>query len=164
MILLLVLIASALDIVSIPKSLTPPTYRRSLNAAFDEEEAIYLFGGTTDSGETFSNEIWKFDLVHNTWEQLHSNSPVIPEPRIGAALMIHDAVFYMHGGQTQYGPSSDLWKYTIETGIWAPITPEGDFIGERAFAAFEGFELTDGHSIGIFGGYNSTSSTNSLYL
>jgi uncharacterized protein Usg len=79
-------------------------------------------------------------------------------------MTIFNNSIYVYGGATDYGPSSDFWKYDLERYVWTEIDVKGDFPSEKAFAAYYTFEWNNTTFMAMFGGYTQISSSNSLYL
>jgi hypothetical protein len=58
---------------------------------------VYLYGGSTLSG--LSNELFQFDPLENTWEQLDNNGTSAPDKLIFATLWTApDGSLYLYGG------------------------------------------------------------------
>ncbi|OMJ95256.1 hypothetical protein SteCoe_1471 [Stentor coeruleus] len=166
MILILLLsFASSLKVSPIPPNLTPPTYRRSISIAYDNtENSVYIFGGGRQSGETFTNIMWHYNITSKQWGQIPINTPDIPEPRAGSSMTFLNPYIYIYGGTTDYGPSSDFWRFDINKNVWTEQPLFGDIPQEKSFSAYTSFIWKNTTYMAMFGGYIQTDSSNDLYL
>jgi hypothetical protein len=101
-----------------------------------EEQAVYVFGGVTDSGQvTLQNNLWRYYLRTDRWE-LVIPSGERPQPRYFSALT-HDSernVLILFGGTSSRGCQSDLWEFSIQDNSWKLVTPTGAMPGARESA------------------------------
>jgi PA14 domain/Bacterial Ig domain/Secretion system C-terminal sorting domain/Galactose oxidase, central domain len=100
----------------------------------DRQNGIWLFGGEGYS-ENISGrlgDLWKYDLLNNTWTWINGTKVTNPAPSYGAVGITNitndpgervnsvtwvDSLgfFWLFGG---YGYSNDLWKYDISSNNW----------------------------------------------
>ena len=79
---------------------------------------VYLFGGQI--GSTFSNDLYTYDVVSNTWTKL-SPPGTLPSPRwrSGFAYDSTNDIFLLYGGQDASQVYNDTWVYGAATGTWS---------------------------------------------
>jgi hypothetical protein len=91
---------------------------------------MYVFGGYVNGGK--SNDLWKYDLENNDWEELdkgdyfitdpkfHLNNPRDkPVPRIGSSIIEYKNVIYLLGGHDESNEKlDDFWKFDLATKKW----------------------------------------------
>lgn len=155
----------SLHIEPLPNQLTPPTPRRMASSIHsDIDNSAYLYGGGSQFGEPYSDQLWKFSLDDYTWEQVNLNTPIFPEGRIGCAMATHEELIYVYGGSCDHGPSADFWLYNIKDAVWTEHEIKGDKPGPIAHPAYSNFEYKNVSYMAMFGGFNSEIATNELYL
>lgn len=156
----------SLEIKPIPTSLSPPTVRRSLSAVYySKDNSAYFFGGCKFSADTYTNIMWRFDLVLNTWNHLEIQTSLIPVPRYGTSMGVYKDLIYVFGGSTHLGPTAELWSYNITRDIWEEEKPLGDKPIALSMSGFCSFLWEGQYYFAVFGGNSMNSSgTNELYM
>ncbi|KAL3266083.1 hypothetical protein HHI36_010269 [Cryptolaemus montrouzieri] len=102
---------------------------------------IYLFGGRgttyiinplTDVVETYSNDLWCFDLYSSTWNKV-SVTGDIPCGRRSHSAFVHDGNMYIFGGYNalQGKHFNDLFEFSPSKLEWRKITTFGEVPCER---------------------------------
>ena len=79
--------------------------------------------------KVYLNDLWRYDLALNTWEQIQPNPKYpqfpVPSPRHShvAAMSINqaDAIMMLFGGYTWDDEVGDLWQYNISSNVWLKI-------------------------------------------
>lgn len=156
---------SSIEVKPIPPNLTPPTFRRSISIVYNSDlNSAYIFGGGRQSGETFTNIMWQYNITSKQWSQIPINTPDIPEARAGSAMTILNSYIYVYGGTTDYGPSSDLWRFDLNKYVWTEQPLLGEIPPEKSFSAYTSFIWKNTTYMVMFGGYTQASSSNDLYL
>lgn len=162
---LLVLFVHSLEISPIFPSLTPPTARRLLTAAYYSiNNSVYLFGGGRNTDDSYTNTVWRYDLSLFQWKKIDFNSPVAPSPRIGAAGSIYLDFIFIYGGESDNGPSADMWKFDLTRLLWTEIGKSPDWPLETSFSAYCTFEFKGSAYMAMFGGMQSEGPGHDLYL
>ena len=109
----------SLSIRSIPDTKTPPTRRQDSALAYDSQlNSLFIYGGFEDTNEYF-DDMWRFDLNSNTWEEVLSPSPVLPGPRANSYMQVlsNRRFLILFGGSTPHGPICDLWLFDMDNYI-----------------------------------------------
>jgi N-acetylneuraminic acid mutarotase len=87
-----------------------------------EGRALYLFGGQAN-GDTFFNDVWRFDLDSRSWEEV-ATSDTSPSPRYGtSAVLDGNGHLLVSHGFTFEGRFDDTWSLDLATGTWSDISP-----------------------------------------
>lgn len=88
-----------------------------------EGSAAYLFGGR--DGATVFDDLWRFDLVTDTWSQLRPPGPR-PDARFGhSAVWVVGTGLVVFAGQRGADFFGDLWAYDPASGRWARLPERG---------------------------------------
>lgn len=114
-----VCISESLKITSIPSTRTPPLRRKQPSIAYDiVSNSVFVYGGFSAADEYF-DDMWKFDLNSNTWEEIHSPSSYTPGPRIDSRMKVlkGERTILLYGGTTTKGPISDVWLFDIKNSM-----------------------------------------------
>ena len=109
-------IVKSIKVDSIPATGTPPSKReRSAMAYSASSSSVFVYGGFEDVNEYYE-DIWRFDVSTNKWEELISPSRFTPGPRIAAFMQVLEdqKSILLFGGNTQKGPISDVWLLDID--------------------------------------------------
>ncbi|OMJ94934.1 hypothetical protein SteCoe_1794 [Stentor coeruleus] len=158
-------LVQSLNVTAIPKFLTPPTPRRSASGIHcDEINHAFLFGGGSQFGEPYSDQMWKFGIDNKDWEQVSLTTPVMPEGRVASAMATVDDMIYMYGGACDHGPSADFWSFNVTENVWFENDIKGDKPGPVAYSAYANYEWNNIDYMAMFGGYSETSATNNFYI
>ena len=117
-VLLLLSISHSLSISvrNIPATRTPPNRRHDSALAFDPiQNSLFIYGGFEDSNEFF-DDMWRFDLNTQTWEEVLSPSSLTPGPRSNSYMQVlsNRRLLLLFGGSTVQGPISDLWLFDLD--------------------------------------------------
>jgi hypothetical protein len=165
MLIFLLYLVESLNITTIPSFLTPPTPRRLLSGVHcDKINHAFLFGGGSQSGKPYNDEIWRFGISDHMWEQTSLTTPAMPEGRVASAMGTIDDMIYMYGGACDHGPSSDFWSFDISKNIWVETDILGDNPGAIAYSAYANYNWDGIDYMAMFGGYSDTSATNNFYM
>ncbi|KAI7904461.1 uncharacterized protein BX663DRAFT_505114 [Cokeromyces recurvatus] len=80
------------------------------------EKKLYVFGGI--NANHLYNDIWSFDLITYTWQQIPAVG-YIPAPRESCAAALVDDTIYIFGGKGSNGNSlGDLYAFRIKSQRW----------------------------------------------
>ncbi|MBI5289552.1 MAG: hypothetical protein HY873_11335 [Chloroflexi bacterium] len=85
---------------------------------------MLLFGGQTD-GTPFLGDFWSLDPAGGAWAE--QKPPVVPGPRnlAGASLDDGGERWYLTGGNTPDGPTSETWVFDLGADAWSQVVAEG---------------------------------------
>jgi N-acetylneuraminic acid mutarotase len=104
---------------------TAPSPRFGHNAVYDlRSRRMIIWSG---QGVGFFNDVWAFDLVSNTWQELGTMSPK-PNARYGSAA-VYDEVNHrvvMYAGFTNLGRFDDTQAFNLSGNSWVDLTPPGE--------------------------------------
>jgi N-acetylneuraminic acid mutarotase len=81
------------------------------------------------AGAERSDELWKYSVATETWEQIVTAGDK-PSARRGHAMAAVDNVLWMHGGEIGWDHptsilSDELWKYSTTNATWQRLTFAG---------------------------------------
>lgn len=123
-------------------------------------DALWLFGGTrpgTDLGD-----LWRFDLVTDTWTELEPACPSgCPAPRSGASLVLDPAGdrLVLYGGWQSSPNTYERAAWTLDdldgTPVWNPIEPDSEAPQARYFHV-AGYDPGAGEMVVFGGGANGS--------
>ena len=121
-------------------------------------DSLYLFGGYAHGGKSnfvslypvgnatqypsleskyFLNDIWKYDILTNSWTELLpvKGYEVRPPARFAhsAAIVMKGThvIMLVHGGKTWNDEIGDMWQYNISSNVWTLLQGDGDFPSRR---------------------------------
>lgn len=105
---------------------------------------LVVFGGRYRVGTmgqyTFLNDLWAFDPMTKTWEELSTqDAPGAPSGRMNFSMTLDEDrnVIIIHGGGTtdfnQFFPNSQTWIWNLAQGTWLEVPVSGGFPPERLF-------------------------------
>jgi hypothetical protein len=167
--LFLIEAALSLSVKSIPETGTPPSFREfpgfTLNSS---ENKLYIYGGYSDS---FTDDMWEFDLTTNRWSELYPTSSITPGARSEPFILplLNSSKILLFGGQTKTGPVSDLWLYDIQNQSvlyiqWKVIDEKGS-VPPRGYYRSTCTYIHEGKQyLAVYGGVGKTSFINALYM
>ncbi len=100
-----------------------PTARFGMAAVVDDDGGgIYLFGG--QAGETFYNDLWRYDLALDVWQPLDLGAGLAPSPRYGlGGVSDRPGRFIVSHGFTFEGRFDDTWVFDQSDGGWTDVSP-----------------------------------------
>eukprot|EP00300_Choanocystis_sp_HF-7_P001618 c112_g1_i1.p1 GENE.c112_g1_i1~~c112_g1_i1.p1 ORF type:complete len:907 (-),score=158.59 c112_g1_i1:54-2750(-) len=117
-------------------------------------DGAFLFGGfePCEGVAAFSSELWFWSFVNQTWTRL----PMILDTGLEAGpagrtqhtmVTIGESLFVFGGVGNEGVPFSDLWRYSISTGIWHKLT-SSPFGSRHSHSA----SVTSSDEFYVFGG------------
>ncbi|XP_050431953.1 uncharacterized protein LOC126840334 [Adelges cooleyi] len=123
---------------------------RSKHSAAVHGNHIYVVGGR--NGNWPLKDIWRYDLVSNTWEQLHPTGDTLQNLQEHTAVVYQDKV-YVFGGEVGFSSASEspLWSYSTKENRWEKVKgASGTTVpkGRRGHTA-----LVYRNSMIVYGGY-----------
>ena len=112
------------------------------------------------AGAERSDELWKYSVATETWEQIVTAGDK-PSARRGHAMAAVDNVLWMHGGEIGWDHptsilSDELWKYSTTNATWQRLTfaggtkPTANAVTSKKRCNFEEARL--GHAMAVAGG------------
>lgn len=121
-------------------------------------QSMILFGGQTDDNP-FLGDFWDLDVAGRKWSE-RSPSP-LPGPRnlFGAALDENSGRWYITGGNTPNGPTSDSWVYDFASGDWSMLT-----VASAAGRRYSADATIAGGKLYVFGGFDGDRELNDTWV
>jgi hypothetical protein len=161
----------SLSIASIPSTRTPPIQRKQAGVTYDPvSDSVYIYGGFQSADEYF-DDMWKFDLKSQTWEEIHSPSPLTPGPRIESRMKVlkDERSILLYGGTTIKGPISDIWLFDIQNFMvrfsqWQPVYYRGFKPLASYNSGFVFYEHDAKEYFAYYGGSSSNGIHNRLFM
>eukprot|EP01130_Rhizamoeba_saxonica_P008911 TRINITY_DN360_c0_g2_i3.p1 TRINITY_DN360_c0_g2~~TRINITY_DN360_c0_g2_i3.p1 ORF type:complete len:522 (-),score=118.99 TRINITY_DN360_c0_g2_i3:1506-3071(-) len=123
--------------------------------------SIIIYGGKDDT-DTFSPELYKYNLDLRIWDQIIviGNKP---EGRWLHSTVLYDDKLYIYGGLGDSGKVFDeLWIFDLATKTWELLEPKG-VIKPGALYGHTATIMADGTMVLMFG-TDGTSVTNNIFL
>jgi hypothetical protein len=97
-------------------------------AAAAGDQKIYFFGGVGGNGSEsifdISNELWCFDTIALTWQQIPYREPW-PSPRRCVGWTVHDEALVLWGGSGSRNTLENGMRYTFLNDLWC-FVPSGN--------------------------------------
>ena len=110
---------------------------------------MYVFGGF-DSGGSYENDIWEYDIAGDSWAQkTPTGGP--PAIRCSHTAVVYNGKMYIFGGYTGSPASrkNDIWEYDIAGNSWTQKTSGATGRNGHTAIVYNG-------EMYIFGGYNAS--------
>lgn len=166
---LLSLYCNSISVKLVPETGNPPTPRKLPGFTYDSiDSKLYIYGGVLDSK---MHDMWEFDLTTNRWTELHTVSELRPGPRASPFLLrLQDQrKILLFGGDTAYGPISDLWTYdidyqTVKFTQWKTLEYSGTPPPRSFYRAICHFTHRNKDFIAVYGGVNKDDYEYSMFL
>jgi hypothetical protein len=115
-----------------------PPAGEDCTAIYDpDRHRLVLFAGKTDA-DVNVNEVWEFDLEHETWQQVHTTGD--PPPPREDHVAIHDPVGHrmiVHGGEDGL-TSNKTFALDLQTACWRDLTDAASPAREDHTAVYDG--------------------------
>ena len=137
-----------------------PLRRCLMRGVWDSlKERIIIFGGQTD-GTPFLDDLWAWSAF-TEWQQL-AREPH-PKARTLYAAVFHDAgaQIILFGGNTEQGPTDDLWAFHSSGENWTQIPASGDAPLPRY--GHDAAIVSQEPTIFVFGGNDGTQPLDDLW-
>lgn len=131
-----------------------PTARRKHTAVAISDSTMLLFGGI-DTSHQVVNDLWKFDILTNTWTKIQTSKS--PAPRHSHTAVLYEGSMIIFGGLGASSFLGDVWKYSAETNTWQEVNNGkngGPIPRSAASAVIEGNYMYIFGGIQFFGGYD----------
>ncbi len=111
-----------------------PIPARAFHTAVLYQDSIYFFGGST-TGDTFLNDIWRYDIILNRWIRCFTNGASgSPEARDAhTAVYYGDEGIWVFGGRSASGYLNDMWRFDLQSESWTQEYQGNLFPWPRAF-------------------------------
>ena len=120
---------------------------------------VYIFGGrdTPYQTNTYYDDLWKYDLINNTWTLITNATGSPPPPQGYMGYASHNDILYIVGGWG--GTRSDsIWKYDVTNNHWTEIA--NNFLGHDIDSTSVAYH---GDNLYIFSGYNNAPNLDKLW-
>jgi len=111
-----------------------------------KDDTLYMFGGY-DKNFKAHNDLWSFNLLNNTWQQLkQDNDPKSPSKRYIFRFELSESNqdIFIFGGNYRESftiQRNDVWRYNIPTNAFIPlVTEEKTNITGRTHGAAAAFD------------------------
>lgn len=157
--------------------------------AIDSSGNVWLFGGDYTATSTYTNLLWKFNIVSQAWtlysgvfSNVAGSYPVsvgtsgpatqyYPGSRLGASMAIdsNDNIWIFGGINSSSGVFNDLWKFSPSTQEWTWVAGSNT-TGAAATTTYPGATflaamwISASNNLWIFGGNSGTINLNGLYF
>ncbi|XP_043916597.1 tip elongation aberrant protein 3-like [Protopterus annectens] len=79
---------------------------------------VYLYGGRDKTG---LNDLWRYNIMHNKWEQLQYLGDDVPEELDEHSMVAYEGMLYIFGGMVDSAyvqRKTPLWIYEIDRSRW----------------------------------------------
>ncbi|KAJ3031246.1 UNVERIFIED_CONTAM: hypothetical protein HDU68_005585 [Siphonaria sp. JEL0065] len=143
-------------------SARPPSLSNHAAGFSNTTQELVIFGGST-SVSTLNQDIWKFNYLQNSWQQIANNNG--PGFRTAQAYAFVNDFLYVWGGQdASRNILGDFWRFNVVLNAWdkLPLTgsPEAAFPRGKYGAVMVG---VNGTTLLLFGGNDGTQDYNDLW-
>jgi N-acetylneuraminic acid mutarotase len=122
-----------IKVQELSKNFLTPTERFS-HCAHVINTFMYVFGGTSGylhDTENIYSDMWRFDLIHKTWEFVTPLGEVPTKRKHFASTKIGGNRFVVFGGENEGGLLNDLYFFHEPYLKWYKISPSGTLIQGR---------------------------------
>ncbi|MCY3411831.1 MAG: hypothetical protein INQ03_09380 [Candidatus Heimdallarchaeota archaeon] len=124
-----------------------------------EEQAVYLFGGSTGGRSSVSgikNDIWRYSITNNTWTDITPTSNPITARYMAEMVYLPttNELLVFGGSNSGYQQLSETWVFSLSNYTWTQLSPSNPPLGR------DQFEMTfdaENDRVLIFGGYYQAS-------
>lgn len=159
-------IVNALKITKIPESGSPPSRLTGSAAVYDSiMNRIITFGGIEYRNNIQVSSVLTFDLGLLIWGEIKTQSTFIPDSRELSNMHLRpDRKLLIFFGITASGISSDVYSFSLETGIWKTEDLTGDAISGRDSPGFTCFTYSGIEYVSFFGGLTINGLDDNLYM
>lgn len=103
---------------------TKPSKRFSQTSIYHKDNMI-VFGGREGGSNKRLNDVWKFNLITNTWNEVTQISGTKPPKRYWHTAISNNDNMYVFGGLDYLSGSwtgmNDLYKFNLNTNTWTEI-------------------------------------------
>lgn len=161
---------NSLSVRMIPETGNPPSQREFSGFAIagTSSKKLYIYGGYSES---FTKDMWEFDLTTSRWQELYPTSILTPGPRSQAFITTLQSQnkILLFGGNTESGPVSDLWLYDIENQSvrfiqWRAVDDKGS-VPIRAYYRSVCYYIHEGKEyLAVYGGLGKYDVNTALYM
>ncbi|KAJ3286594.1 hypothetical protein HDU76_007956, partial [Blyttiomyces sp. JEL0837] len=108
--------------------------KRAYQAFAQVGNEMYVWGGQDDRFN-IKNDLWKYDMVQETWIQVTPSSNYIPEPRFAATMVsVNETVLVLYGGSDGVTDGSVLWVFDIPSNRWSSRAPSTEKFRPRGLS------------------------------
>lgn len=136
----------------------PIPERRFKHSSILIGDSIYIFGGSyVHLTFQYFNDVWRFDLKENKWEEIVQVNETSHRMAHGCAH--HGDLMYIFGGKDHYERWNDLEAFNIKKKIWVKFPKEGNVPSKRAGCSLTYYK----NSLYMFGGFDGKFDLSDLY-
>ena len=120
-------------------------------------DVVYFFGGYTKKNGEYYNDLYRFGIETNSFEEVKAEPP-LPPPRTDHTLVTYLGALYVFAGYAWSERLNDLWVFRPDSRIWRQLN--GDVSPDPRF----GHTASVYHDkMLIFGGWNGHETLNDLW-
>lgn len=83
-------------------------------------DALLIWGGEDSTG--YLNDMYVYNRITTKWLEIIPGSSSIPSTRKGICVAFKMPEVYIHGGETIYETSNELWKYDFRTNLYTLVS------------------------------------------
>lgn len=91
-------------------------------AAKSQGDALAIWGGENKIG--LLNDMYIYNSLKNSWELIVPESTILPNPAIGACLVMSIPKIYIYGGATASGLNNELWEFNLWTNEYVKLSSD----------------------------------------
>ncbi len=135
------------------KELDNPPPRVKHSAAVKDNKMIIFFGGSPSG---LLSDIWQYDILTNSWEELPSGGAGTPEARKGCTASVMGNKVVIVGGETASGLTDEVWAFDLGDYTWEQ---KASYIGTVTGHAASVYNNT----LFVFGGSDPPSFRNDMW-
>ncbi|KAJ5074720.1 kelch domain-containing protein [Anaeramoeba ignava] len=115
-----------------------------------EGETVYVYGGYSPPDNSWSNDVWKFDMRSKKWEKL-STTGTKPDGIFGSETVFYNNNIYVFGGSSGFSYTNSISKLDLKTNRWERIKAKGKLPRARSHLCSTVYE----NKMIIFGGWDN---------
>ena len=142
----------------IPDATPSPEPRRS-HVACTRGDEMFVYGGQSERGTFFTEDVWVFNMKTSTWKQ-HKTKHHIPQCVKRSSAWLNGNQMFLFGGENALGKySNDLCSLDLDTWEWTLHTTSGKKPSGRQHHVL----WTIANNIIVFGGRGNEGYTNDTY-
>ena len=93
-------------------------------AAYSTGDLMFVYGG--ENGVRKLSDLYQYSALTNSWKEVEPRTQVIPSARSGACVSFKSPAILIYGGETENGPTDQLWKFDLGKGAYELLSEKED--------------------------------------